>query len=170
MPSDQFRGDLDFLYGPFLERLLALASNCNARGARYVMTEGYRSYATSDKLYHLYLKGGARAARGGCSNHNFGLAGDFVRDVDVLKPGVQPGWSKADFTILIEEATKLGLKSGAIYGDSPHVEWPTFISAADLGPLDVAYRTTTGGPMAKLLKVWEIVDKQKPNLPVLKGT
>ncbi len=171
MPADQFdRCNLDYVYPPFLDRLFALIVNCNARGHRYVATEIHRSYERSSALARAYAAGGPRAAGAGKSNHNFGLGADFVLDLDAAKPGVQLGpnsWSKADYTVAIEEATKLGLKCGAAYKDYPHFEWPTFITASDLDPLDLIYRRTPGTPLLKLKKVWEYVSLHAPNLPVI---
>ncbi len=166
MPKDQLRGDLDYVYPPFLERVLALLANCNARGKRYFATELFRDMARSDALYRAYLAGGPRAARGGRSGHNFGLAADFALDTSDA-PGLQPSWKKEDFAVLIEEAVKLGLKVGAAYGDFPHVEWPTWVSANELTPLRSLYTAAAGLPLAKLKAVWQYCDEHAPNLPVI---
>ncbi len=167
MPTKQFRGDLDLVFPPALERFLVLVANCNKRGAVYYATELNRSYARSFQLNQAYLQHkGPRAAPGGKSGHNFGLCADFALDISPA-PGLQPRWNKADFVILIEEALKLGLKSGASYNDSPHVEWPGFVSASELAPLDLIYKKTLGPPLVKLKKVWEYVTIHSPNLPVL---
>lgn len=171
MPADQMtRVDLDLIYPPFLVRFAALLAACNARGKRYVITEGHRTYARSNDLHKAYLAGGPRAAAGGKSGHNFGLAFDVVLDVDPLKPGVQLSknpWGSEDYAVLIEEAPKVGLKCGADYKDFPHIEWPGFITADELAPLDLIFRRSTGSLLARLKKVWEHVDAYSPNLPVL---
>src|SRR5207247_3376552 len=59
-------------------------------------------------------------ARGGYSNHNYGLAVDLVR----FKNG-QPDWNDLEaFRIISREAKKLGLESGADWKfvDRPHVQ------------------------------------------------
>ena len=76
-------------------------------------------------------------------------------------------WSAGDYKVGVEEATKLGLKCGAAYKDFPHFEWPTFISARDLDPLDLIYRKTPGTPLLKLKAVWKYCDLHAPNLPRL---
>lgn len=171
MPADQMtRVNLDLLYPAFLERVMVLLANCNARGKRYVITEGHRTYARSNDLARAYEAGGPRAAAGGKSNHNFGLAIDVVLDVDVDKPGVQLSknpWGSGDYVVLTEEAKKLGLKCGADYKDWPHIEWPGFITARELDPLDLIFRRTPGILLLKLREVWKHVDQFSPNLPVL---
>ncbi len=80
MPKDQFRGDLDLVYPPALERFLVLVDRCNKRGKVYYATELNRSYARSFQLSQAYLMhGGSRAAPGGRSGHNFGLCADFAK-------------------------------------------------------------------------------------------
>lgn len=168
MPAKQFRGDLDLVYPPFLERMLHVVARCNARGKVYYATELHRSYSRSFQLSQAWLnKTGPRAAPGGKSGHNFGLAADFALDIDPVKPGLQPSWKEEDFGVLIEEATRASLKCGAAYGDFPHIEWPGFVSASQLVPLDLIYKKTPGTPLLKLKEVWKYVDSHSPNLPVL---
>lgn len=172
MPKDQMdRVNLDYVYPPFLERVAALLVNCNARGHRYVITEAHRSYERSAALKRAYDAGGPRASGAGQSNHNFGLGIDIVLDVNADKPGVQLGpnaWKEGDYKVAVEEATKLGLKAGATYKDFPHFEWPVWISARDLDPLDLIYRKTPGTVLLKLRAVWQYCDFHLPNLPVIK--
>ena len=67
---------------PFFEKLVINGTRI-ARGlgvGAYVMTGGTRTYAEQDALYAQgRTTGGKRVtnARGGYSNHNFGVAGDF---------------------------------------------------------------------------------------------
>ena len=158
--------DLDLVYPPFLERLLALLAACNDRGASYLAYELNRSYDRSAALARAYAAGGPRAAGPGKSNHNFGLAADCALIISPSPKRVLR-WDPDDFLILEEEAPKVGLKTGKAYGDRPHVEWPGFISARDLDPLDLIYRKTPGTPLLKLKEVWKAVDAAAPNLPVL---
>lgn len=158
--------DLDMAYPPFLERLMALSANCSARGAEYLFYELYRSYNRSAALERAYKAGGPRAAGPGKSNHNFGLGADCALIISP-SPKRTIGWTPEGYKILLEEIPKVGLKSGSVYGDMPHVEWPTFISARDLDPLDIIYRTTPGTPALKLKAVWAYCDAHAPNLPRL---
>ncbi len=166
MPTANFKTDqnLDMVYPPFLERLFELVARCNARGSRYLFYELYRSYDRSAALKRAYLAGGPRAAGPGASGHNFGLAGDGALIIQESPKRVLR-WDQKDFDVLVEEAVKLGLKSGRSYGDSPHVEWPTFVTARELDPLDLIYRKTPGTPLLKLKAVWAYVDAHAPNLP-----
>lgn len=163
------RIDLDLLYTPFLERLLEAKARARARGVDYYSLEGYRTYGRSHFLYGQWLSGkGGRAAPAGASSHNFGLATDECRDIDLTKPGLQPRWKDADYDILGEEVQRLGLHWGAGYGDRPHVSWPGFVSRAQLAPLDKIYRHTEGDLAVKLQAVWLHVTKNSPPLPPLR--
>ena len=164
MPTANFkRIDLDLVYPPFLERVLDTVAACNDRGVRYIATHGYRTYG---EQMALWAKGrtvaGPRVtnAKGGQSAHNFGLAIDFVRDLDVKKPGVQPGWSEEDFAVLIEEATKRGLHSGKGYKDFPHIAWPCMTTSIELLPLHLAWEKSADvsiSTLERLRVVWKEV-------------
>lgn len=166
MPVAQLRGNLDFLYPPFRDRVFTLLARCNDMGKVYYMTEGHRTYARSKELYRAYQDGGPRAAPPGASGHNFGLAADFVLDKSP-NPGLQPDWGTAAFETLVQEARKLGLSPGAAYKDYPHVEWPTFISGEQLAPLAAIYKKAKGQELDKLKQVWAYCDSLAPNLPAL---
>jgi hypothetical protein len=119
----------------------------------YKVTEGYRSLERSNKLYDEYLHGvvlyeadgttpqrnangtvkrgklGAKAAPGGKSAHNFGLA------IDVVVIGAD---GKADWTgktaawlwLWAKCKAHPRLKSGATFGDGPHIEkhdWKDYV-------------------------------------------
>lgn len=74
-----------------------LDAAAKAAGIDLQINEGYRSYAEQEKLYQAYLNGtGAVAAKPGTSNHEKGLAIDFVNT-----PGAYD-WLKAN-------ASKFGL-------------------------------------------------------------
>lgn len=67
--------------------------------ADWYVTTGFRSVADSNQLYEMYKAGlegrgpkAPKAAPGGKSPHNFGLAIDFVRDGDPETPRLQPSW------------------------------------------------------------------------------
>lgn len=165
MPTANFsRINLDLLYPPFLEKALQLIANCEARGARYVATYGYRTYVEQMQLWAKGRTQGTKVvtnAMPGESSHNFGLAIDFVRDTDLEKQGVQPGWAPADYQVLIEEAGKLGLHSGASYKDFPHVAWPNYITKADMAPLDKRWKSQDCQKLPtlvdKLKELWKAV-------------
>lgn len=161
MPASNFaRINLDLLYPEFRDVLFEVIAACNARGVTYIATYGYRTYG---EQMSLWVKGRTvpgqivTNARGGESAHNFGLAVDFVRDIDNAKPGVQPSWDAKDYDVLIEEAQKRGLHSGKGYKDWPHVSWPGYVSAHDLKDLDVVYRSGEGDLLARLGRVWQHV-------------
>lgn len=164
MPTANFRRiDLDLLYPPFLEKILDTIAACNARGCRYVATHGFRTYG---EQMALWAKGRTvrgpivTNAKGGQSSHNFGLAVDFVRDLDAAKPGVQPGWDGKDYEVLVEEAEKRGLHSGRGYKDYPHVSWPGYVDAAQLLPLHLAWEKSADvsvSTLERLKVVWKEV-------------
>lgn len=164
MPTANFRRiDLDLIFPPFLEKVLDTVAACNGRGVRYVATHGYRTYG---EQMALWAKGRTVAgpkvtnAKGGQSAHNFGLAVDFVRDLDLKKDGVQPGWSEGDFAVLIEEATQRGLHSGKGYKDYPHIAWPCVVNAVELLPLHLAWERSANksvSTLERLKYVWKEV-------------
>ena len=163
MPTENFRRiSLDLLYPPFLEKVLEVIARCNDRGHRYIATHGHRTYGEQMDLWKQgrVLPGTiVTNARGGESAHNFGLAVDFVRDIDAKKPGVQPSWEKSDYIVLIEEAVAEGLHSGEAYNDFPHIAWPDYVTAKQLKPLHEVWIKTDGYPLDRLKQVWEILDK-----------
>ena len=163
MPTVNFsRIDLDLIYPPFLERVLHTIAACEARGVTFIATRGYDTYGAQ---MALWAKGRTMPgpmvtnAKGGQSAHNFGLAIDFVRDLDRSKQGVQPGWKPEDFAILIEEAKKRGLHSGQGYKDYPHISWPGYVTATDMLPLDMYWQTTDphAATLDRLKTVWKAV-------------
>lgn len=165
MPSALFkRLNLDYLYPPFLEMALELTARCQARGAEYCATRGFATYG--DQM-RLYLQGRTTAgkivtnARAGQSAHCFGVALDFTHDSDLGLPGLQPDWVPANYAILVEEAQKLGLESGAAYKDLPHVSWPGYVTARDMLYLDRIFRAAPGSDIDKLKVVWKHLDSFK---------
>ena len=163
MPTGNFRRiDLDLIFPAFLEKVLDAISACNDRGCVYIATRGYDTYGAQMALWAQgRTKPGpiVTRARGGESAHNFGLAIDFVRDIDI-KPGVQPSWAKKDYAVLIEEIEKRGLHSGHKYADVPHVSWPRYTTASDMQPLRDAWdKSGSGarGTLESLREVWKEV-------------
>jgi peptidoglycan L-alanyl-D-glutamate endopeptidase CwlK len=131
MAEDYFRRiDTTVLYGPFLAKLQALTESCVKAGAVYVATSGLRTFAEQDELFAQgRTKPGnvVTNARAGESPHNYGVAVDFVRDIDGVKFGVQPSWEAKDYEVLAAEAVKLGLEAGAHWSkfkDFPHIQLP----------------------------------------------
>ena len=103
----------------------------------WYVTEGFRSIERSDALYAAYKayldKAGPpapRAAPGGKSAHNFGLAIDVALDSDLHKPGLQPDWNpgidngKADGWLWLRGKVNAHprLRGGWWYADWPHIE------------------------------------------------
>lgn len=157
--------NLDQLYPPFLERLLELKARCRALGSPYLCTFGYRSIVESDALYEIYRHGGPRAAPGGFSSHNFGLASDECL-ILTETPKRVCSWELKDLQTLGEEAVKLGLHWGAGYGDSPHISWPGFVDGAQLKPLRDLWNQMVGVPTADRLKAcWAYVDAHSDAVP-----
>jgi peptidoglycan L-alanyl-D-glutamate endopeptidase CwlK len=162
-----YRIDTNLIYPPFLAKVEQALAACEAQGAVYVATLGFRTYTEQNELWSQgRTKPGSivTRARGGESQHNFGLAIDFVRDGDPEKPGVQPWWQKKDYQILADEVNKAGLHSGRGYGDYPHVGWHQYIGNATLPSLRVlhsewCHHTRAGQTSLDRLKnVWRIID------------
>jgi hypothetical protein len=124
-------------YPPFYRALRAGLVACNARGAFYWLTCGWRSFQASTQLNRAFKSGvGPRAAPAGESRHNFWIAADFTFDLDPAKYGLQPSWKAPEYAILGEEMQRLGLRWGGDWDgdgvrergedDLPHVEWPVW--------------------------------------------
>lgn len=150
------RVDRTLLYPPFLAKVDAMLAACEARGRRYYAIRGFATFAEQAAVDAA----GPIAAPAGLSQHNYGLAVDFNLDEDMAKAGLQlpntPRVAK-HFKVLVEEARKHGLHSGADYSDSPHVGWPGFVSGRQLGPLKVVWARTIGDDRARLAAVWRRV-------------
>lgn len=161
MPANNFkRVNLDLIYPAFLEKVLEAIAACNALGATYIATHGFRSYGEQMALWTQGRTTGGPIvtnAKGGQSAHNFGLAMDFVRDMGP-QSGVQPSWDKVSYEILGQEAAKQGLHWGAAYKDYPHVGLEGYINGAQIKPLDLIYRASQGTELEKLRNVWKYVD------------
>lgn len=155
MPRDLFQAslNLDLVYPPFLERLLAVKAACRARGSDYLSTELFRTWERSGALYVVYKRGGPRAAPAGASAHNYGLASDEALIVSP-SPHRVVRWGPRDFDVLHEECLKAGLAHG-LAGDLPHVNWPGRESAAQLAPLALIWNANPDlDVLPRLQKVW----------------
>lgn len=104
-------------------------------GCDYVMIAGNRSWAEQDALYEIgRVTGGARVtnAKGGQSNHNFGIAGDF----GVFQGKAYLDTSKPELAARVHRACSLhaaacGLAWGGswqAFTDLPHYEIETGLS------------------------------------------
>lgn len=152
--------DLSVLYPPFAQKVLQLRANCAALGCTYNITSGLRTHAEQDGLYAIGRTTGkpgsyVTKAKGGQSYHNFGVAVDYARIV--MGKTV---WAKSDYTVLGQEAVKLGLEWGGgwmSFVDLPHVQL-----RVKLGTLQVAY--SAGG----LPNVFKVLDAMAPK-PVSYG-
>lgn len=106
-----FRTDVEALFG--------------SDPATWYVTYAFRTRAVQDTLYKKFLKGGPKAAPPGKSPHEFGLAIDFVLDVNDLIAGLQPSWDdRKEAWIRIHQAIEKHprLKHGKTFGDGGHVE------------------------------------------------
>lgn len=113
-----------------------LVKRCYKRGVNIRITHGLRTIAEQEALYAqgrtvLYDKDGKKLskvtnARGGYSNHNFGVAIDFVlmaSGYDIKADADKDG--QADWYEVVEEAKKLGFTWGGdwkSFVDNPHFE------------------------------------------------
>lgn len=151
MPSDLVsRLNLDYLYPPFLERLLSFLAECRMLGYDYKCYSGYRSMDEQRKLYEAYLAGGAQAAPPGLSAHNYGLAVDCARRMSNGKLT----WDKGEYVMLLKVLPKHDLKSGVGYSDRPHINFPKYVSARQLLPLKAKYSATSGTDLERLKQIW----------------
>lgn len=139
------RINLAILYPPFTSKIQALHKACAARQASYWAISGMRTVAEQDALFAQGRTAPGKVvtnARGGQSYHNFGIAVDFCLDKDTERKGLQPDWDAQAYTVLGEEAVKLGLEWGGNFRslkDYPHVQL-SLQSKATLRDLDREYR------------------------------
>ncbi|HJQ32295.1 MAG TPA: M15 family metallopeptidase, partial [Pyrinomonadaceae bacterium] len=132
------RGKSKKLNPVFRERLVLLAEALAQRGMQTLITDGLRTFAEQDALFLIGRRGipGEKIvtkARGGQSNHNYGLAVDMF---PVINGKVFTDVKKTDsveFRKLFhaiqdaagEEAERLGLFWGARFSgivDTPHIQ------------------------------------------------
>jgi peptidoglycan L-alanyl-D-glutamate endopeptidase CwlK len=158
-----YRVDIGLLYPPFLERLIEATGRAADRGAQYWWVRGFATWAEQHQLRQKFLNGtGGRAAPAGLSAHNYGLGSDFTFDADNDAPGLQPSWKDSQYEALGEEVTRAGLVWGASFKDRPHVNWPGFVSAKELAPLQGIWQATSGTVVDRLRAVWSYVDSHTP--------
>jgi hypothetical protein len=157
MPTSLFVNvNLDYIYPPFRDRLLEVIARLSARGHIYRATSGYRSWG--DQMA-LWAKGrtapGAIVtnAKGGQSQHNFGLAIDFT----CIKNG-KVSWDTKDYEPLSDELVLASLHSGSAYKDWPHAGWGEFTSGGRLIELAKVFTSSKlSDDLTKLQEVWDYV-------------
>jgi len=121
------------LHPKFRKKLAAFADALAARGMDVLITDGFRSFAEQDRLFEQGRSTPGNIvtnARGGRSNHNYGLAVDMYPVIQgQVFTDVPNGPKKARFLeiqkAIIDEAGNLGLTSGVTFGnlgDTPHVQ------------------------------------------------
>lgn len=113
-------------------RVTLVIEELAAKGYDVRVVQGLRTYAEQDGLYAQgRTKPGQRVtnARGGYSNHNFGLAADLCPFIDG-----EPAWDRSDlFDLIGQTAVKHRLDWGGTWKkfvDKPHVELPTGLKVA----------------------------------------
>ena len=162
------RIDTAQLYPPFLAKLRAVLEEAQATQRSYWVVEGFRSYGRSEELY---AQGRTTPgpivtrARAGQSAHNFGIAADLVLDGYIDRAGLQPDYRPASYDILGHLAPKHGLVWGGswTFKDLPHVQWPGYVTAAELQPLRKAFEV--GG----LPACWAYLDGVCRPIPLTSG-
>lgn len=156
------RIDWTALYPPFFERISALVKQGQAEGADFYAISAQRDYAEQTKLYAQGRTAPGPVvtwAKAGESAHNFGLAVDFCRDGVVDRKGLQPDWRNESYEPLRALAPKHGLVWGGIWTkpDRPHVQWPGYVTSAQLEPLRKIYEA------AGITAVWAFLDNEGTN-------
>lgn len=156
MPASLFhRIDLDCLYSPFLEKLLDVVADCRAAGQEYTATLGFRTYAEQDSLFAQGRTTPGKIvtnAKGGESAHNFGLAVDFYAG----------SWDPPKYWLLGKMANARGLVWGGdwTHPDRPHVQFPGYVTAAELAPLKHCFESAPGQSLNSLRAVWALLESK----------
>jgi peptidoglycan L-alanyl-D-glutamate endopeptidase CwlK len=151
-----------------LDKCKELAINTVVRGKAYYAISGFRDPIEQDKLYAIGRTEKqdhptVTNAAGFKSYHNYGLAIDFCWDKDQKREGLQPSWDVKEYTVLAEEAAKIGLFSGMKFKmvDAPHIQIP--LNVIGLTKLEELYKA--GGLQA----CWDEVMKVMANSNVFKN-
>ncbi len=123
------RINLDLLHPYFVEPLLELLARCQAKGAHYYATLGFRTFAEQDALFAQGRTAHGKIvtnAPGGMSFHNYGLAVDVVRDANLAAVGLQPDWGREGYELLYKEANVMRLVTGFNwrFPDAGHIQYP----------------------------------------------
>jgi len=120
------------LHPEFRKKMAALAERLAARGMAALITDGFRSFQEQDDLFAQgRTKPGRKVtnARGGQSNHNYGMAVDLYPVIGGHVFTEPTTGNRSVFEeiqqAIIDEAEGLGLFSGVHFGslgDKPHVQ------------------------------------------------
>lgn len=167
MPTELVsRINLDLLYPPFLDRVLALAATCRDLGTNYYAVQGFRSPEEQLALWRLGRDvAGVVVDRSKVVTqlkfglHNLGLAVDFCRDADPAQPGLQPSWKAEDYALLADQAEAHGLEAGGHWTgwkDRPHVQLPISRKSLTSDVLRRIYQ------IHDLPAVWALLDTHGP--------
>lgn len=162
----QARIAVDNLYRPFALKVEALLDEASAGGNEFWVISGFRDLRLQEALYAIgrtvdVHRETVTDARGGESAHNYGIAVDVCKDADMRRSGLQPNWELESYAPLKALCAKHGLVWGGNWkstrrphGDSPHIQWPGFVTATQLEPLREAFEA--GGLDAVFEKIDEI--------------
>ncbi|MNV52067.1 Peptidoglycan L-alanyl-D-glutamate endopeptidase CwlK precursor [compost metagenome] len=152
-----------------------LIERCYARGVPIVITQGLRTIAEQSKLY---AQGRTTPgpivtnAKGGYSNHNFGMAIDFAL---LLQDGRNVSWetlrdgdkdSLPDWSEVVDEAKKLGFMWGGdwrSFKDLPHLEMTFGLTTAQLRAGRKPPQASMDAVLAAIRKGSETVNKADAN-------
>lgn len=111
----------------FRRKMAELAERLAARGMEVLITDGFRSFPEQDALFAQVPK--VTHARGGESNHNYGMAVDLYPVIGGHVFTEPNAGNKQRFEeiqqAIIDEAEGMGLFSGVHFGslgDKPHVQ------------------------------------------------
>lgn len=147
-----------------------LILNCYKKGIYIVIVQGLRTIEEQNALYAQGRNGDKRPivtnAKGGHSNHNFGVAIDFAL---LRSDGVSISWDtnadynsdkKADWFQVVEEAKKLGFMWGGdwkSFKDMPHFEMTFGLSTSQ-------YRNGAIPSQSEMNKIINLLDNQNNNV------
>lgn len=139
------RGHLERMHPEFRSRFITMVKSLAARGIRLRITDGMRTFEEQDALYQKgrrFVDGKwicptpkcpdkVTDAKGGYSNHNYGMAVDSYPFVDGVfhNPGAIPKAVRARYTALQTEIGLEAERAGLTWGgrwkkmtDRPHVQ------------------------------------------------
>ncbi len=133
--DDRSEKNIATLLGPVqdLARMLVRHGTAALHDGQVVkVTSGTRTFAEQDALF---AQGGVTKARGGYSNHNYGLA----FDITVFTSGGQPVWDGPQYHMLGQIGKSIGLSWGGDWKsivDEPHFElrpgWASNLSESEM--------------------------------------
>lgn len=158
------RLDVSLIYPPKVAVQRLALQACAAEGAHYVGTRGFETIAQQDARRAAWLRGepgAGKAAPGGKSAHQYGLADDWCRDGSEA-PGLQPDWTDPAYLPLGKHTRAVGLLWGVSFGDAPHCQWPGYVTGEQMAPLLELYRSRRWPDDAAFLAaVWRRLDAER---------